>query len=386
MALLAPAYVVSAVRTPVGRRGGGLAHAHPADLGAHVLSAVVDRVDLDPGVVDDVIMGCVDQVGAQASNIARTAVLSAGFPEHVPATTIDRQCGSSQQAAHFAAQAVASGTQDLVIAAGVEVMSMVPLGTATSAGRDAGLGEPRTGEGWRARFGDEVFSQFTGAELIADYWNIDRDQMERFALESHQRAIRAADEGLFDTEIVPWQGISRDEGPRLDSNLEKMQSLQPLIPGGRLTAAVSSQISDGAAALLIASEHAVATHGLTPLAQIAEIDVVGSDPRFMLSGPIPATSRILDKAGLTMSDIGHFEVNEAFAPVVLAWAKQLDADLSITNPLGGAIALGHPLGATGARLMTTLVHAMKRTGSQRGLQVMCEGGGMANATLLQLVA
>jgi acetyl-CoA C-acetyltransferase len=383
--LRAPAYVVSAVRTPVGRRGGGLAQAHPADLGAHVLSAVVERVGVDPGAIDDVIMGCVDQVGAQASNIARTAVLSAGFPEHVPATTIDRQCGSSQQAAHFAAQAVASGTQDLVIAAGVEVMSLVPLGTATTAGRDAGLGEPRSGEGWRARFGDEVFSQFTGAELIAEHWSINRDQMERFALESHQRAIRAADEGLFDAEIVPWEGITRDEGPRPDSNIEKMQSLQPLIPGGQLTAAVSSQISDGAAALLIASQRAVNEHGLTPLARISAIDVVGSDPRFMLSGPIPATSRILDKAGLTMSDIGHFEVNEAFAPVILAWAKELNADLSVTNPLGGAIALGHPLGATGARLMTTLVHSMRRTGIQRGLQVMCEGGGMANATLLELV-
>ena len=383
--MLEPAYVVSAVRTPVGRRGGGLAQAHPADLGAHVLSAVVERVGVDPGGVDDVIMGCVDQVGAQASNIARTAVLSAGFPEYVPATTIDRQCGSSQQAAHFAAQAVASGTQDLVIAAGVEVMSLVPLGTATTAGRDAGLGEPRSGEGWRSRFGDEVFSQFTGAELIAEHWSINRDQMERFALESHQRAIRAADEGLFDAEIVPWEGITRDEGPRPDSTLEKMQSLQPLIPGGRLTAAVSSQISDGAAALLIASQRAVDEHGLTPLARISAIDVVGSDPRFMLSGPIPATSRILDKAGLTMSDIGHFEVNEAFAPVILAWAKELNADLSVTNPLGGAIALGHPLGATGARLMTTLVHSMSRTGIQRGLQVMCEGGGMANATLLELV-
>jgi acetyl-CoA C-acetyltransferase len=383
--LRAPAYVVSAVRTPVGRRGGGLAQAHPADLGAHVLSAVVERVGVDPGAIDDVIMGCVDQVGAQASNIARTAVLSAGFPEHVPATTIDRQCGSSQQAAHFAAQAVASGTQDLVIAAGVEVMSLVPLGTATTAGRDAGLGEPRSGEGWRARFGDEVFSQFTGAELIAEHWSINRDQMERFALESHQRAIRAADEGLFDAEIVPWEGITRDEGPRPDSNIERMQSLQPLIPGGQLTAAVSSQISDGAAALLIASQRAVNEHGLTPLARISAIDVVGSDPRFMLSGPIPATSRILDKAGLTMSDIGHFEVNEAFAPVILAWAKELNADLSVTNPLGGAIALGHPLGATGARLMTTLVHSMSRTGIQRGLQVMCEGGGMANATLLELV-
>jgi len=384
--VLEPAYVVSAVRTPVGRRGGGLAQAHPADLGAQVLSAVVERVGVDPGGVDDVIMGCVDQVGAQASNIARTAVLSAGFPEYVPATTIDRQCGSSQQAAHFAAQAVASGTQDLVIAAGVEVMSLVPLGTATTAGRDAGLGEPRSGEGWRSRFGDEVFSQFTGAELIAEHWSINRDQMERFALESHQRAIRAADEGLFDAEIVPWEGITRDEGPRPDSTLEKMQSLQPLIPGGRLTAAVSSQISDGAAALLIASQRAVDEHGLTPLARISAIDVVGSDPRFMLSGPIPATSRILDKAGLTMSDVGHFEVNEAFAPVVLAWAKELDADLSATNPLGGAIALGHPLGATGARLMTTLVHSMNRTGTQRGLQVMCEGGGMANATILELVS
>lgn len=380
-----PAYIVSAVRTPVGRRGGGLSTAHPADLAALVLREVVGRAGVDPANIDDVIMGCVDQVGAQASNIARTAVLSAGYPEHVPATTIDRQCGSSQQAVHFAAHAVASGAQDLVVAAGVEVMSLVPLGSATTAGRDAGLGEPRTGEQWRARFGSEVFSQFAGAELIAEHWGVDRSAMEEFAYSSHSRAIAAIDSGAFDEEIVAWDGIVHDEGPRRDTSIERMQGLQPLSPGGRLTAAVSSQISDGAAALLVASGAAVDRYGLQPLARIAAMDVIGSDPRFMLSGPIPATRRVLDKAGLRLTDIGHFEVNEAFAPVVLAWAKELGAELSVTNPLGGAIALGHPLGATGARLMTTLVHSMQREGTQWGLQTMCEGGGMANATIVERV-
>lgn len=378
------AYIVSAVRTPVGKRGGGLSNAHPADLASLVLREVVSRVDVDPATIDDVIVGCVDQVGAQASNIGRTAVLSAGFPEHVPATTIDRQCGSSQQAVHFAANAVASGAQDLVIAAGVEVMSLVPLGSATAAGRDAGLGDPRSGEQWRLRFGQEVFSQFAGAELIAEQWSIDRAAMEDFAFASHSRAIAAIDGGAFDDEIVGWNGVVRDEGPRRDTSIERMQGLQPLSPGGRLTAAVSSQISDGAAALLVASGSAVDRYGLQPLARVAAMDVVGSDPRLMLSGPIPATRRVVTKAKLSLTDIGHFEVNEAFAPIVLAWAKELGADLSMTNPLGGAIALGHPLGATGARLMTTLVHSMRREGTQWGLQTMCEGGGMANATILEL--
>jgi len=379
------AYIVSAVRTPVGRRGGGLSDVHPADLGALVLREVANRAGVDPSHIDDVIMGCVDQVGAQASNIARTAVLSAEYPVHVPATTIDRQCGSSQQAVHFAAQAVASGTQNLVVAAGVEVMSLVPLGSATTAGRDAGLGEPRTGNQWRARFGSESFTQFAGAELIAAHWGIDRLEMEEFAYASHSRAIAAIDSGAFDQEVVPCNGIVHDEGPRRDTSLERMQGLEPLRPGGTLTAGVSSQISDGAAALLVASGSAVERLGLQPLARIAAVDVVGSDPRFMLSGPIPATRRVLDKAGLSLSDIGHFEVNEAFAPVVLAWGKELGADMDSTNPLGGAIALGHPLGATGARLMTTLVHAMRRNGTRWGLQTMCEGGGMANATILESV-
>lgn len=378
------AYIVSAVRTPVGRRGGGLADAHPADLAAHVLRAVVARADVDPVHVDDVIVGCVDQVGAQASNIARTAVLSAEFPDSVPATTLDRQCGSSQQAVHFAAQGVMSGTQDLVVAAGVEVMSLVPLGSATTAGREAGLGSPRSGDGWRARFGEESFSQFAGAELIAEHWGIDRAAMEEFALTSHQRALAAIDRADFEAETIEWETVRVDEGPRSDTSLDKMRGLPPLSEGGTLTAAVCSQISDGAAALLVASGRAVERWGLKPLARVAAMDVVGSDPRFMLSGPIPSTRRVLDKAGLTTDDIGHFEVNEAFAPVVLAWQKELGADAAVTNPLGGAIALGHPLGATGARLMTTLVHSMRRTGTHWGLQTMCEGGGMANATILEL--
>ena len=384
MRAISPAYIVSAVRTPVGKRGGALATAHPADLAAHVLREVVALVSVDPAEIDDVILGCVDQVGAQASNIARTAVLSAEFPERVPATTIDRQCGSSQQAVHFAAQGIMSGTQDLVIAAGVEVMSSVPLGSATTAGQEAGLGSPRSGEGWFARFGEVNFSQFTGAELIAEKWEIDRGAMEEYSVASHERAVTAADSGEFREEIVPWGSAETDEGPRRDTSLAKMQKLEPLTPGGLMTAAVSSQISDASAALLLASQRAVDRWQLRPLARVAAMDVVGSDPRLMLSGPIPATRRVLEKSDLKLGDIGHFEINEAFAPVVLAWMKELGVNWERTNPVGGAISLGHPLGATGARLMTTLVHSMRRNGTRFGLQSMCEGGGMANATVLEL--
>jgi acetyl-CoA C-acetyltransferase len=358
------AFVVAAVRTPVGRRGGALAHMHPADLSAVVLRELIERSGVDPSAIDDVLMGCVGQVGAQASNIARTAVLSAGLPETVPGTTIDRQCGSSQQAVHFAAASVASGMQDLVIAAGVEVMSLVPLGSATTAGEAAQLGHPRKGQSWQQRFGNHAFTQFAGADLIAERWKITREQMEVYALESHRRAITAQEEHSFADEIIAVNDMADDS---------------------RLTAATSSQLSDGAAGLLIASARAVQTHNLKPIARISAADVIGSDPYEMLSGTIPATRRALKKAGLSMADIGHFEVNEAFASVVLAWQKELNADPETTNPLGGAIALGHPLGATGARLMTSLVHAMRRNQTQWGLQVMCEGGGMANATVLELL-
>jgi acetyl-CoA C-acetyltransferase len=377
------AFIVQAVRTPVGRRGGGLSAVHPNDLGAHVLRAVVEGTDLDPAAVDDVIFGCVDQIGAQAANIARNSWLAAGLPETVPGTTLDRQCGSSQQALHFAAQAVMSGVQDLVVAGGVEVMSSVPISSAALLGQREGMGFPYGGAGWERRFGGQEISQFRGAELIAEKWGVTRDAMEEFALDSHQRAITAQDAGWFTDEIAPYDGLSADEGPRRDSTLAKMATLKPLRPDGQITAAVSSQISDGASALLVASEAAVRTHGLTPLARVHAMSVVGSDPVLMLTGPIPATEAVLARAGLRLDDIDLFEVNEAFAPVVLAWLAETGASRDQTNALGGAIALGHPLGATGARLMTTLVHHLRRTGGRYGLQTMCEGGGMANATIVE---
>ena len=380
---MADAFIVDAVRSPVGRRGGGLSGVHPNDLGAHVLRALLDRVGLDPAAVDDVIFGCVDQIGAQAANIARNSWLSAGLPETVPGTTLDRQCGSAQQALHFAAQAVMSGTQDLVIAGGVEVMSSVPMSSAALLGQREGMGFPYGGEGWTRRFGDQEISQFRGAELIAEKWGITRENMEEFALESHRRALAAADSGWFTDEIAPYGEVVADEGPRPDSTREKLAQLKPLREGGRITAAVSSQISDGAAALLVASESAVRTHGLTPRARVHAMSVVGSDPVLMLTGPIPATDAVLRRAGLTLDDIDYFEVNEAFASVVLAWRCETGAAPERTNALGGAIALGHPLGATGARLMTTLVHHLRRTGARYGLQTMCEGGGMANATIVE---
>ncbi len=382
---MAEAYLVDAVRTPVGKRGGGLSGIHPTDLGAVVIEALVARTGIDPVLVDDVIWGCVGQMGPQASNVGRITALSAGLPESVPGTTIDRQCGSSQQAVHFASQAVLSGTADLVVAGGVEVMSQVPIASPTTIGLTSGMAHPRGGKRWAARFGDEEISQFRGAELIAQKWDVQRDRMEQFAYESHQRALAATEAGLFEDEIVPTGGVSRDEGPRPGTTVEAMAGLLPISDGGRLTAALASQISDGAAAILVASARAVREHGLTPIARVHSMAVVGSDPVLMLTGPIPATDALLRRSGLELGDIGTFEVNEAFASVVLAWAAETGADLARTNPQGGAIALGHPLGATGARLMTTLLHRMRRDGTRYGVQTMCEGGGMANGTLLELV-
>ncbi|MFD4227493.1 acetyl-CoA C-acetyltransferase [Streptomyces sp. NPDC058545] len=380
---MSEAFIVGAVRTPVGRRKGALSGIHPADLGAHVLRALLERTGVDPGAVDDVFFGCVSQIGAQTGNIARTAWLSAGLPQHVPGTTIDRQCGSSQQAVHFAAQAVGSGAADLVVAGGVEVMSLVPIASPMFVGEQAGMGSPYAGNGWRERFGHEEVSQFRGAELIAEKWGITRADMEQLALTSHRRALAAQADGAFDDEITPAFGLTADEGPRADTTLEKMAGLRTLTEEGRLTAAVSSQISDGAAALLIASEGAVRRHGLTPLARVHTMAVVGSDPVHMLTGPIPATEKVLDRAGLSIDEIDLVEINEAFASVVLGWQKEIGADQDRVNAFGGAIALGHPLGATGARLMTTLVHQLRRTGGRYGLQTMCEGGGMANATVVE---
>ena len=380
------AYIVEAVRTPVGRKGGGLSGVHPADLGAHILRALVERSGVDPAVVEDVVFGCLDTLGPQAGDIARTSWLAAGFPEEVPGTTIDRQCGSSQQAVHFAAQGVMSGTQDVVIAGGVQNMSMIPIAAAFRAAAAMGLdqADPFSGsKGWTARYGDQPVSQFHGAELIAEKWGIGRDEMEAFALESHRRAIRAIDEGRFDRETAAYGDVTVDEGPRRDTTLEKMASLKPLAEGGRITAAVSSQISDGAAAMLVVSERALKRHNLTPRARIHHMSVRGADPIYMLTAPIPATAYALEKTGLALDDIDLVEINEAFAPVVLAWQRETGADLAKVNVNGGAIALGHPLGATGARLMTTLLHELERTGGRYGLQTMCEGGGQANATIIE---
>jgi acetyl-CoA C-acetyltransferase len=378
------AYIVDAVRTPVGKRGGGLSQVHPADLGAHVLKAIVDRNDLDPMVVEDVVFGCVDQLGPQAGDIARTCWLAAGLPEAIPGTTVDRQCGSSQQAVHFAAQGVMSGTQDVVIAGGVQNMSMIPIAAALTAAEPFGFADPFSGsEGWVARYGTQEISQFRGAELIAEKWDISREDMEAYALESHERAIRAIDEARFEREIVPLGDAAVDEGPRRGTSLEKMAQLPPLTEGGRLTAAVASQISDGAAALLVMSERAVNDLGVTPRARIHHLSVRGDDPVLMLTAPIPATAYALDKTGLTLDDIDLVEINEAFACVSLAWQKETGADLSKVNVNGGAIALGHPLGATGARLMTTLLHELERTGGRYGMQTMCEGGGQANVTIIE---
>ena len=378
------AYIVDAIRTPVGRKRGSLAGMHPADLGAHVLRAIVDRNEIDPLIVEDVVFGCVDTIGPQAGDIARTCWLTAGLPEEVPGTTIDRQCGSSQQAVHFAAQAVMSGTSDVVVAGGVQNMNQIPISSAMLCAEPLGFTDPFSGSpGWVARYGEKEVSQFNSAEMIAEKWDISREDMERFALESNERAVRAIDEGRFVREIAPVGDFEEDETPRRGSTLEKMGTLKTLIDGGRITAAVSSQIADASCALLIVSEAALEQHGLQPRARIHHLSVRGADPIWMLTAPIPATAYALKRAGMKLADIDLIEINEAFASVVLAWQKEVDADLDKVNVNGGAIALGHPLGATGARLMTTLLHELERTGGRYGLQTMCEGGGQANVTIIE---
>jgi acetyl-CoA C-acetyltransferase len=380
---MAEAFIVEAVRTPVGRRSGGLSHVHSADLGAAALTALMNRSGIDPGAVEDVVFGCVDTLGPQAGDIARTAWLAAGLPDHVPGTTVDRQCGSSQQAVHFAAQAVMSGTADVVVAGGVQNMSAVPIGYAMTAGQPLGFEDPFRGSvGWQQRYGDQEVSQFRSAEMIAEKWGLTREAMEQFAVRSHERAFAAQAEGRFDREIKPAFGLAADEGPRTP-NWEKIRSLPPLVEGGRVTAAVSSQISDASAALLIVNERGLRTHGLTPRARIHHLSVRGADPVWMLTAPIPATAHALAKTGMNIGDFDRVEINEAFASVVMAWLAETGADEDRVNVNGGAIALGHPLGATGARLMTTLLHELERTGGRYGLQTMCEGGGQANVTILE---
>lgn len=381
---MSTAYIIDAARSPVGRRRGSLAGIHSADLGAHSLRAIIDRTGVDPAAIDDVIMGTTDTIGSQAGNLARTALLVAGLPEHVPGVTIDRQCGSSQQSVHFAAQAVMSGTNDLVIAGGVQNMSAIPISSAMIVGQEFGFTTPfAESPGWVERYGTQEVSQFRASEMIAEHWNVSREQMEEFALASHQRAIAATKAGHFTNEIVPLNGLDYDEGPRPDTSLEKMASLEPLSPGGRITAAVASQISDASSAVLVASERAVKEHGLTPRARIHHISVRGADPVWMLTAPIPATKYALERAGLTVDDIDLFEVNEAFASVVLAWMQELGVPHEKVNVNGGGIALGHPIGATGTRLMATMLNELERTGGRYGLQTMCEGGGLANVTIIE---
>lgn len=382
------AFIVDAVRTPVGKRGGALAGVHSADLAAHTLAALVRRSGVDPGAVDDVILGCCDTIGSQAGDVARTAWLVAGLPDHVPGVTIDRQCGSSQQAVHFAAQGVMSGTQDLVVAGGVQNMSAIPISAAMLVGQQYGFSTPfAESPGWQARYGDQEVSQFRSAEMIAEKWGISREDMEEFALASHDRARAAIAEGRFVGQIEPvalpdGQSFDTDQCPR-ETSLEKMAGLEPLAPGGRITAAVASQICDGSAAILVASERAVQDHGLTPRARVHHLSVRGDDPVWMLTGPIGATKHALERTGLSIDDIDLFECNEAFASVVLAWMKETGAPHERVNVNGGGIALGHPIGATGARLMTTMLDELERTGGRYGLQTMCEGGGQANVTIIE---
>ena len=381
---MAEALLVEAVRSPVARRGGPLAGVHSADLGAHVISALIERSGIDPAAVEDVIFGCTDTIGSQAGDIARTCWLAAGLPDHVPGVVVDRQCGSSQQAVHFAAQAVMSGTADVIVAGGVQNMSAIPISAAMIVGERFGFPDPFSGSvGWRHRYGDAPVSQFRSAEMIARKWGCTRLDMEEFALRSHQRAVAAIDAGHFDREIAPLGAVAADTCPRRDTSLERMAALPALEEDGLVTAATSSQICDGAAALLVMSERAVRDHGVQPRARIHHLSARGADPVWMLTAPIAATAHALAKAGLTIDDIDLFEVNEAFASVVLAWLAETDADPARLNVGGGAIALGHPIGATGARLMTTLLHNLERTGGRYGLQVMCEGGGQANVTIIE---
>ena len=383
------AYIVDAVRTAGGRKGGALKDWHPADMAAQVLDALVERTGIDPAAIEDVIMGCVGQAGEQAFHIGRNAVLASSLPQSVPAVTIDRQCGSSQQSVHFAAQAVMSGTQDVVIAAGVESMTRVPMGAPVTLAMQAGLGGPFP-KSIQDRFGVPMFSQFIGAEMIADKYGFSREQLDAFALESHRKAIAATQAGMFDDEIVALAvdgGEHRaDEGIRYDATLEGIASVKLLKEGGKISAANASQICDGASGVMVVSERALREHKLTPLARIHNLTVTAGDPVIMLEEPIPATRKALERAGLSISDIDLYEVNEAFAPVPLAWLREIEADPELLNVNGGAIALGHPLGASGAKLMATLTHALKRRGKKWGLQTMCEGGGIANVTIVENLA
>ncbi|MBA6414258.1 acetyl-CoA C-acetyltransferase [Parahaliea sp. F7430] len=380
---MADAYIVDALRSPTGRRKGGLSEVHGADLGAHVLRALVERNGIPDNEYDDVMFGCVDAIGPLAGDIARTAWLAAGLSDEVPGTTIDRQCGSSQQAVHFAAQAVMSGVNDVVIAGGVQTMTQIPISSAMIAAEPLGFSDPFSGsQGWVARYGDVPVSQFKSAQMIADKWNLSREQMEAFALESHTRALKAIAEGRFDREIVPMNGVTMDETPR-NTSMEKMAELQPLEEGGSITAAVASQTCDASSAMLIVSEAALKRYNLTPRARIAHMSVRAEDPIWMLTAPIPATAYALKKAGMKLEDIDLVEINEAFASVAMAWMKETGYPHEKMNVNGGAIALGHPLGATGTKLMTTLLHELERTGGRYGLQTMCEGGGQANVTIIE---
>lgn len=390
---MADAWIVGAVRTAGGRKNGRLSQVHPVDLGAKVLDALSARLQLAPEHVDDVVFGCVSTVGAQSFNVARHAVLASSWPESVPGTVVDRQCGSGQQAIHFAAQAVLSGTQDLVVGGGVESMSKVPIGANVKDGYDAGHGMPFDAAGLVLRYPGVQFSQFHGAELLAKQHELTRAELDAFGHQSHMKAAAATRDGRFASEIVPveveldGQTVvhQSDEGIRADASLEKMQSLEPLAPGGLITAATASQICDGAAAVMVASDAALKAHKLEPLARIHTLSVVGDDPVVMLGGPIPATRKALARAGLSIDDIDLYEINEAFCSVPLAWAKALGADPAKLNVNGGATALGHPLGATGAKLMTTLVHELRRRGGRYGLLAICEGGGTANCTIIERV-
>jgi len=380
---VAEAFIVDALRTPTGKRKGSLSHVHGADLGAHALKALVSRNKVPAEDYDDVVWGCLDAIGPLAGNIGRTCWLAAGLPLHVPGVTIDRQCGSSQQAVHFAAQAVMSGTQDVVVAGGVQTMTQIPIGSAFVMAKPLGLTDPFSGsKGWTARFGAEPVSQFHGAQLMATRWKISREEMEAFALASHQRARQAQQEGRFDREIVESFGLKADETVR-DTSLEQMAKLEPLAPGGTITAGVSSQTGDAASALLVVSEKALKRYNLKPRARIHHLSVYSDDPIMMLSAPIPATKHALKKSGMQLADIDLVEINEAFAPVPLAWLKETGYPHAQTNVNGGAIALAHPLGATGTKLMTTLLHELERTKKRYGLQTMCEGGGVANVTIIE---
>ena len=381
---MSEAFIVDAVRSPMGRFRGGLSELHPVDLGAEVLRGLMGRVAVDPADVDDVIWGCVGQIGAQAFNVGRNCWLAAGFDDGVHAVTLDRQCGSSQQAVHFASQAIRSGDMDLVVAGGVETMSLITLNSQADVGPDLGMGYPFDAEHWTGRFSAQVIHQFRGGNLIAEHWGISGTQMNQLALKSHQSATTAWSEGRFDSQFLEVNGVQRDEGIR-ETTIDKMEALRPFSEFGPLTAAMSSQLTDGSAAILLASRAAVERYGLEPMARVHTAVVTGSDPVLILTGPIPATRKALERSGLELDEIGLFECNEAFASVVLAWQKEIGVDPDLVNVNGGAIALGHPLGASGARLMTTLVHEMSRTGTRYGLQTMCEGGGLSNATILELV-